>query len=221
MNTPSKDKTAQMHSLPAGSVSIRAAMHFPEGPLYHDAPRPDSTTNEFCLACHSKNDIVSGLTVEALRYKNGVLAKMDPRRQPTQPHTFISGNIPTSFVDSFKGNKGAIGSGYIDDYMMPSSAGVLPTLRSLVQMQSEKVVKHVYTIDTLARNDATVLRGNTSGLANRVWFYVNGNSVAYDDAAPFELPVSKLVTGKNEVKMYVRSGSGLQNVYIYPSITVQ
>ena len=45
MDSPGQDRTAVLHRLPAGSVSIRPSMHFPEGPLYHDAPRPDSTTN--------------------------------------------------------------------------------------------------------------------------------------------------------------------------------
>lgn len=59
-NSPSNDATAVLHRLPAGAVSIRASMHFPEGPLYHDAPRPDSASNEFCLACHSGNNVIKG-----------------------------------------------------------------------------------------------------------------------------------------------------------------
>lgn len=57
-------------------------VHFPEGPLYHDAPRPDSTDNKFCLVCHAgnSNEKIKELTVDALRFRN-VQAKLDPRHQ--------------------------------------------------------------------------------------------------------------------------------------------
>lgn len=121
MGEPTKDNTAKMHSLPVGAMGIRKQLHFPEGPLYHDAPRPDSTDNKFCLVCHAgnSNEKIRGLTVDALRFRN-VPAKLDPRRQPSQPRPWITGNIPLEFVESIGGDKGAMGSHYIDEYLMPS-----------------------------------------------------------------------------------------------------
>ncbi len=40
------------HQLPENTVAIGRYINFPEGPLYHDAPRPDSRFNQFCLTCH-------------------------------------------------------------------------------------------------------------------------------------------------------------------------
>jgi hypothetical protein len=216
MDSPSQDRTAVLHRLPVGSVSIRPSMHFPEGPLYHDAPRPDSTTNEFCLACHSSKNI-EGLTVEALRYKN-VQAKLDDRRQPTQPLTYITGNIPTEFVTSIKGNWSAVGSQFIDEYLMPSSRGVSPVVKSLVRIQNGLPVTVVNSGTTLTRSGFSSLRANTNGLTNVVWFYVNGKLALDDRTAPFEIPASSLVNGSNDVLM-ISHANGLQSRANY-AITV-
>jgi len=217
MDTPNKDKTAVLHDLPVGSVSIRSNMHFPEGPLYHDAPRPDSTTNEFCLACHSSNDKISGLTVEALRYKN-IQAKMDPRRQPTQPPTFITGNIPTEFMNAIKGNGSAVASQYIDEYLMPSGRNVSPDIRNLVQVQNGQVVNTVSSVSALTRSNFNALRVNVSGVTNTVWFYVNGKLALDDRSAPFEVSAGSLVNGSNEL-LVISHANGLQSRRTY-NITV-
>lgn len=81
----------RLDNLPPRSVSVRDGLLFPEGPLAHDRPRPDSSGNPFCLSCH---DAASGsLSVEAL--VAGPLAMIDdPRRQPMQPRRVMFGNIP-------------------------------------------------------------------------------------------------------------------------------
>ena len=114
-----QQEVAHLSNLPTNTISIRTDMHFPEGPLYHDAPRPDSTQNEFCLSCHVTS-AKGGLTLEALRYMPGLEAKHDPRRQPSQPPARIFGNIPSSFIDSLQGEGHAQNSSYIDEYLMPS-----------------------------------------------------------------------------------------------------
>lgn len=217
MGNPGLDKTAVLHRLPANTVSIRAAMHFPEGPLYHDAPRPDSTSNEFCLACHSTRDS-GGLTVEALRYSS-VPAKLDPRRQPTQAPPFITGNVPSEFVSAIKGNWAAVGSRYIDDYVEPSSSGLPPVIRNLVQVRNGQPVSVVNSGATLSRNSFSAVRVNASGLAARAVFYVNGALKLDDRSAPFELPVGSLVNGSNQVSVTTYASSGLQSQRSY-SITI-
>jgi hypothetical protein len=218
-DNPRADRTAVLHRLPAGSVGIRGLMHFPEGPLRHDAPRPDTTTNEFCLSCHASHG-KGGLTVEALRYQADVVAKSDPRRQPTQAPPFITGNIPVEFVDSISGNWSAIGSHFVDEYLQPSSRGVTPDIRNLILMRDADRVSVVNTGATLQRSGFTALRLNANGLASRAQFQVNGVLALDDDSAPFELPVGKLVNGRNVLSVTTYAPNGLQSQRSY-SITVR
>ncbi|MEM6571334.1 MAG: hypothetical protein AAF957_23185 [Planctomycetota bacterium] len=95
---PTRDRGVHRESLPDGATHLRAAMHFPEGPVFWDRPRPDSTTNAFCLTCHHPAGL-GGLDVDALAY-TGVPAIGDPRRQPSQPPAYVSGVLPVGFVDA-------------------------------------------------------------------------------------------------------------------------
>jgi len=87
-----------VHSPPTGTVSIREAINFPEGPVVHDKPRPDSTANTFCLSCHHA-DSSGGLTLEALVFKPQLTATDDPRRQPSQHLRKVHGNIPAGWLE--------------------------------------------------------------------------------------------------------------------------
>jgi hypothetical protein len=214
-DNPGEDRTAVLHRLPAGTTSIRASLHFPEGPLHHDAPRPDSTANEFCLACHSSGNAIRGLNVEALRYKAGLLAKSDPRRQPTQAPAFITGNLPVEFVDSINGNWAAAGSQFIDDYLQPSSNGVPPEIRNLVQVKNGQPVSVATTGATLLRSGFSALRVNANGLTARAVFHINGVLKLDDRAAPFELPVGNLVNGSNQVSVTTYASNGMQSQRSY------
>ena len=78
---------------------MRPAVHFPEGPLFHDAPRPFSGDNGFCLSCHHSN-AESGLGLGALAYLPGTNAVDDSRRQPLQPPARLHGVIPANLVDA-------------------------------------------------------------------------------------------------------------------------
>lgn len=213
MDSPDQDRTAVMHSLPAGAISIRASMHFPEGPLYHDAPRPDSTTNEFCLICHAGNETsekVVGLKVNALAWKN-VAAKLDPRRQPTQAPPFISGNLPSDFLNSIQANWGVSGSGFIDEYLQPGSNGISPDIRNLVTVQNGQPVAVANSGATLARSGFRALRLNAGGLTNRAMFQVSGSLSFSDTTAPFELPVGYLRNGTNQVTVTTYAPNGQQS----------
>jgi len=83
---------------PTGSVSVRDAINFPEGPVVFDQPRPDSTNNAFCLSCHHV-DGKGGLGLDALTFNPGVNAMDDRRRQPSQHLRMVHGNIPAGWLD--------------------------------------------------------------------------------------------------------------------------
>lgn len=212
-DSPEQDRTAVLHTLPAGAISIRASMHFPEGPLYHDAPRPDSTTNEFCLICHAGNETsekVVGLKVNALAWKN-VAAKLDPRRQPTQAPPYISGNLPTEFLNSIQANWGVSGSGFIDEYLQPGSNGISPDIRNLVTVQNGWPVSVANSGATLVRRGFSALRLNAGGLTARAVFRVNGMLALDDRSAPFELPAGQLLNGTNQVSVTTYAPNGQQS----------
>jgi hypothetical protein len=93
-----KDYGAHLGNIPSGTVSLRQKLHYPEGPLYHNRPRPDSATNAFCLTCHSKSG-KGGLTDQALVFNSTINAEEDPRRLPSQPYPRIFGAIPAGLID--------------------------------------------------------------------------------------------------------------------------
>ena len=97
-----RDYGAHLDALPAGSSSVREAINFPEGPIRAGAPRPDSTTNAFCLSCHSEQGR-GGLGLDALSYEPDLLAEDDPRRQPSQPPRRVFGNIPGGWIPAGEG----------------------------------------------------------------------------------------------------------------------
>ena len=93
----SDDHAAHLQNIPTGLVSVRHSLVFPEGPLLHDAPRPDSTSNEFCLSCHTVSG-KGGFSLGALTLNPLFNAADDPRRQPMQPDPKIYGNIPANWL---------------------------------------------------------------------------------------------------------------------------
>lgn len=219
MDDPAQGRTAGLHKLPAGTVSIRNGLHFPEGPIYRDAPRPDSTSNAFCLACHSTGG-VGGLTVEALRYRGGLPARSDLRRQPMQAPPFITGNIPVDFVNAIDGNWGAVGSSHIDDYVLPTSQGVAPDIRNLVLVAGGVPTTVLNSGATVVRSTFSAIRVNASGLAGRAQFRLNGSLVLDDRVAPFELPAASLPTGTHQLSVTTSAANGMQSQRSY-SITVR
>lgn len=93
----SADYAAHLGAIPDGARSIRADVHFPEGPLRAGEPRPDSADNPFCLTCHHAEG-QGGLSLEALVYDPSLDAAHDPRRQPLQPPRRVFGNIPADWI---------------------------------------------------------------------------------------------------------------------------
>jgi hypothetical protein len=92
----SQDWGAHLANIPDGTRGLREAINFPEGPLRYGQPRPDSTSNAFCLACHHDAG-KSGLTIEALAYRP-INVEDDERRQPSQPPQRVFGNLPANWI---------------------------------------------------------------------------------------------------------------------------
>jgi len=126
----SDDYAAHLQNIPAEVSSVRESLLFPEGPLYHDSPRPDSLNNNFCLSCHHKNG-QGGLSLNALDRRLGLLAKDDARRQPTQPPQKVDGNLPAYWLPGSKGYDSiAPAEGFsFDELVLGSAAYIEPMVK--------------------------------------------------------------------------------------------
>lgn len=114
-------------NVPVGTVHLRQSVHFPEGPLFQNAPRPDTRANSFCISCHAASGL-GGLGLGALAF-NGVNAVNDARRQPSQPPATLFGAIPAALVETDTSSQPptpmiAPPSGQpVDPWLLPSYAG--------------------------------------------------------------------------------------------------
>jgi hypothetical protein len=93
-------------NLPSGTLSIRSQIHFPEGPLQWNVPRPNSTNNGFCLSCHTgQPSSLQSLSMFALSPQAGVPLQNDTRRQPLQLPRLMFGNVPELFINNLGPSK--------------------------------------------------------------------------------------------------------------------
>ncbi|MCG8668318.1 MAG: hypothetical protein MI867_02810 [Pseudomonadales bacterium] len=213
----SDDNQAHAFNIPEGLVSLRESINFPEGPLYFDTPRPDSSHNDFCLSCHHDTGI-AGLTIEALRLDGLTLAKDDPRRQPTQPPAKVYGNIPSNWINSMPAQAFVTGSMglAIDEYVLPSGADVKPEIKNLVLATSDEhpwqaiSESNQLEIDSLP-NNVTKLRVNVNGLVRQVMFEVNGY-IHYDNTVPFTVDLELLEEGDNQIEIVAYDDNGEESV---------
>ncbi len=123
----SGDNTVHRGTIPAGTEWRRASVHFPEGPLYYNAPRPHSSLNTFCLTCHHTQG-VDGFGLGALPVIHGLKAKNDARRQPSQPAAQVHGVIPAGLVTNTahatpQPTSAMTGPEHVDEFMLESYAG--------------------------------------------------------------------------------------------------
>lgn len=120
------DNGVHRGNIPAGAVSLRQSIHFPEGPLFYNAPRPHSVQNQFCITCHH-SAAEPGLDLDAISWDNTFNAAEDPRRQPMQPPKKIWGHIPAGLVDTTNQPATAVALGatgkLIDEWMLPAFTG--------------------------------------------------------------------------------------------------
>lgn len=98
-NNYSADNAAHLQNIPSTLTSVRDSINFPEGPIIHNQPRPNSIANQFCLSCHTPTSL-SGLHTDALVLRPNVFARDDERRQPMQPDPIVHGNIPVGWLDN-------------------------------------------------------------------------------------------------------------------------
>ena len=125
-----QDDSAHRFTIPAGTVSMRQSVHFPEGPLFHDKPRPHSVQNQFCITCHvtpAGGAGAGGLDLDAITFDTAFNADQDPRRQPMQPNRRIYGTIPAGLIDTtgLPAVDTALTSAgqLIDQWMLPAFSG--------------------------------------------------------------------------------------------------
>ena len=118
-----QDGWVDLNVLPAGVVSLRHALLFPEGNFVFDQPRPDSSNNAFCVSCHT--DDGSGrrppsLMLNALTFNSQITKALDPRRQPSEPPARVFGNLPAGTWTPFPlaDEVAPIGGKLIDEYIV-------------------------------------------------------------------------------------------------------
>jgi len=92
-----KDGWVDLNALPTEVVSLRKRLLMPEaGSMVFNLPRPDSSSNSFCISCHSddgKGRRPASLLLDALRPINIPMA-LDPRRVPMDSAARVFGNLP-------------------------------------------------------------------------------------------------------------------------------
>ena len=117
-----QDGWVDLNALPTEVVSLRHRLLMPEGPMVFNLPRPDSSSNTFCLSCHSDDGTgrrPSSLLVDVLRLNSSVPKASDPRRQPVEPPAKVFGNLPARTWGSYPlANEVAPAEGkLIDEYI--------------------------------------------------------------------------------------------------------
>jgi hypothetical protein len=108
------------------SHCVRPGILFPEGPLFHDLPRPGSRANAFCLTCHTNGHPTDGLEIgRPLRSGGNKALTEDPRRQPSQTPPFIHGFLPKGVLGQPQ-NIRAPATGFpLDPVLYPSAHSIL------------------------------------------------------------------------------------------------
>ena len=85
-------------ALPGGYELPREQLLTDGAALIYDQPRPDQSTNSFCLSCHLSPARVpfAELNISALQPISKVV-QLDDRRQPSQPPRILRGIIPKNY----------------------------------------------------------------------------------------------------------------------------
>jgi hypothetical protein len=209
-------------------VSVRDAIRFPEGPLFWNAPRPDSSKNQTCLTCHSSQGL-GGLTLTALS-NNVTTEDQDTRRQPFQPYPFVSGNIPPGLV-TFTGlpssgtNTGS-NSVPVDDWLLPTFSNVVVNSFTLVDASN---TNNMVDLTPLTNNQVVMtnsypgvtnfaIRANLSSEQGNVTLKFNRGSSITPTANPYLIYLPRLPIGANKISATPTVGVG-SNVTI--SFTVK
>jgi hypothetical protein len=141
------DNAAHRNNVPAGAVWLRQSVHFPEGPLFYNRPRPDSETNAFCVTCHHET-AKPGLDMTALAFDTSWNASNDPRRQPMQSPQKVFGRIPAAFVN---------GTGLPTATTDLTSTGKLIDEWALSAFNNSATVQSFTVVDAITKKDLMTL----------------------------------------------------------------
>ncbi|MCC1498158.1 hypothetical protein J1C54_15155 [Alcanivorax sp. 1008] len=210
----SRDNGAHQFNVPVGVAHLREAFNFPEGPLYHDAPRPDSSSNAFCLSCHTDDSKVRGLKVSALNLIPVLDAKLDFRRQPTQPPAKVYGNLPAYWFPGAPAHASDAGFNgqFIDEWALASAAGRPPLIHNVALADSNgDPLRGVQPGDVFRPSEvkqlAQAIRANTNGLTRQVAITVNGSRTS-DNSVPFTAGNGAIRNGHNTVRVEAWNDAG-------------
>ncbi len=115
--------------VPPSLRRVRTAFTFPEGPLVYNEPRPDSSSNPFCLSCHIREGL-GGLSLSALQLRADIEAQDDRRRQPSQPFRRVFGNVPAHWLGQDKPSTSVLApsAGISIDALLASAVVPIPTV---------------------------------------------------------------------------------------------
>ncbi len=191
----SDDGAAHLLNIPVDVASLRHNLLFPEGPLYHDAPRPQSTQNKFCLTCHSTASL-DGLSLAALELNTFDNAAQDFRRQPSQQPRQVGGNIPANWLPGSPASGidlGLTGS-YFDPWLLPDLAS------HTLEATTFTLIDAATGVELMEIEDGDVLEYGKLGAANVnivanidsaqgsvVFSYDGSSSYQTDNNPPYEL----------------------------------
>ena len=189
----SDDYVAHLSNIPEGMIGLSQAINFPEGPLMHDAPRPDSSYNEFCLSCHTPSS-KTGLLDTALSLNPNTPAEADPRRQPLQPNPHIYGNIPKNWLPNSPNTPLQLGNSgeFIDRWLLESAEGKTPAVLGLTLVNADTgedlfAISDGMIIDlSTLRSPNLNIRAVSNGLTRKVSFDYDGTASSQGHA-PFAL----------------------------------
>ncbi|MCG8672101.1 MAG: hypothetical protein MI867_22035 [Pseudomonadales bacterium] len=221
------DNKAHLKNIPDGLTSIKSALQFPEGPLYHDTARPDSTTNDFCLSCHHDNGVV-GLTVDALRYAN-IPAKLDRRRQPSQPPAKVYGVIPEGWLPNSEASGGSESGILIDEWVLPSMEGEVSKVLNVVIADADGIaLRKVESGEAISINElisaGQQLKVTTNGITRQVVVSISSTISESEmtlDRAPFTFSANSLSEGHNSLTIVGQLGGGDESEPFEISLVVE
>ena len=189
------DDGAHLLNIPAGTTGVRENILFPEGPLFHDAPRPQSIQNAFCLTCHDSSSL-EGLSTDALTLDISENAAQDFRRQPSQPLPVISGNIPANWIpgspSSFT-DLGATGA-WFDPWLLDSLGSHTCEVVSFSLVDSASGVElmeitdgSVLDVSLLGNGDVNIVANVNASQGSVVFNYDGSSGYQISDAPPYAL----------------------------------
>ncbi|MGB0369726.1 MAG: hypothetical protein ACPGN3_00145 [Opitutales bacterium] len=201
----SDDMAAHLGNIPSAVSSLRNQIIFPESPLFHDASRPDSLTNPFCLSCHTP-DSKQGLASSALLLDRSLTAADDTRRLPMQAPRRVFGAIPENWLNS--GNsadlsniEGSVIDTYVKQSIDPSTRSVgslmlfdADTQQPIMNLSNDSVVD----FNAIGQVNNLAIRANLDAAQGSVVFYMaDDNWVYVEDAAENTAPYSLFGTDAN------------------------